>query len=425
MRIELHSPGRKLLFAVLCLGLTAAYVYRAGRAYLVSRALDSADPNLLERAVRREPGNAEAWYRLGRVRSVLLQDVPGSVAPLQRAVALDPRHARYWLDLGLAYQYMGDSAGQSRAVANAVRLDSHDPDIAWEAGNFYLIAGDTRNALTLFRATLEGDPTFRHESSAILLSLRATNNDFLRVLDEVLPRDPRFYLDLGTLAVNANRLDAADQIWSRMISLGMHVNVQSAARYFASLIERNDSTRARSAWNDLAKIAPELQPYSYSDNLVVNGRFENNVLNAGFDWHYNRNDAAPLEIDSAGVHGGNHALMISFTGQPVQDLGLRQIIPVQGLECYQFSGFLRTSELEGVGGPQFRLSDLKTGHAYAQLGTAPGTHGWEERRQTFRTDPATHFLELRILHDRPETTVRGRVWADDLRLERVPQEACR
>ncbi|HET7183945.1 MAG TPA: hypothetical protein VFI82_04630, partial [Terriglobales bacterium] len=91
MRIELHSPGRKLLFAVLCLGLTAAYVYRAGRAYLVSRALDSADPNLLERAVRREPGNAEAWYRLGRVRSVLLQDVPGSVAPLQRAVALDPR----------------------------------------------------------------------------------------------------------------------------------------------------------------------------------------------------------------------------------------------------------------------------------------------------------------------------------------------
>ncbi|MGZ4824853.1 MAG: hypothetical protein ACXVZT_09550, partial [Terriglobales bacterium] len=64
MRLELHSPGRKLLFAVLGLGVTAAYVYRAGSAYLVSRALDSADPDRLERAVHREPGNAEAWYRL-------------------------------------------------------------------------------------------------------------------------------------------------------------------------------------------------------------------------------------------------------------------------------------------------------------------------------------------------------------------------
>jgi tetratricopeptide (TPR) repeat protein len=424
MRIELHSPGRKLLYGLLCLGLIAGYVYRAGRSYVVSRALDSADPDVLERAVRLEPENAEAWYRLGRVRSVLLQDVPGSIAPIQRALALDPRHARYWLDLGLAYEYTGDTAARRNAIENALRFDSHDPDISWEAGNFLLVAGDTNQALRLFRITLEGDPTNKHLWRAILLSLRATNNDFARVLDQVIPLDPNVYIDFSNLAMTANRFDAADMIWSRMLGLDKRVRLDSTNRYFSSLIARNDSARARSAWNDLAKVNPELQPYTYSDNLVVNGRFDNNILNAGFDWHYDRNDAAQLEIDDAGVHGGTHALLMTFTGQPVGELGLRQTIPVDGSECYEFSAFLRTSELEGVGGVQFQLRDLKTGRSYVQTESMTGTHGWEQRRQTFRTDPSTHFLELSIAHDRPLTAIRGRAWADDVLLTRVAPEAC-
>ncbi len=425
MRIDLHSPGRKLLLAVLCLGLGTGYVYRVASAYLVTRSLDSTDPELLEKSARREPANAEAWYRLGRVHTVLMQDIPGSLAPLRRAVALDPYHARYWLDLGLAYQYLGDSAAQRNAVDTAVRLDSHDPDIAWEAANFYLIAGDTEHALPMFRATLEGDPTLRHGSSALLLSLRATNNDFARVLDRVLSREPRFYIDLATLAVQTNRMDAADLIWSRMIALGVHVPVHLTNPYFNSLIEKNDSTRARIAWNDLAKIAPELTPYTYSDNLIVNGRFENNILNAGFDWHYNRNEAAPLEIDSTGAHGGSHSLLMTFNGQPVENLGLQQIIPVQGMECYRFSGSMRTSELEGVSGPEFRLADLKSGRLYARLESGSGTHGWEDRQSEFRTEAGTHFLRLDIFRERPLTALQGRAWADDLSLERVAPEVCR
>jgi tetratricopeptide (TPR) repeat protein len=425
MRIELHSPGRKFLYGLLCLGLIAGYVYRAGRGYVVSHALDSTDPEVLERAVRLEPQNAEAWYRLGRVRSVLLQDIPGSIAPTQRALSLDPRHARYWLDLGLAYEYTGDAAARRNAIENAVRFDAHDPDIAWEAGNFYLVAGDTDRALPLFRTTLEGDTSNKHLARAILLSLRATNNDFARVLEEVIPRNPNFYIDFSNLAVRTNRFDAADMIWSRMLQLGKRVHLPSTNGYFSSLIERNESARARSAWNDLAKVNPELEPYQYSDNLVVNGRFENNILNAGFDWHYNRNDAVPLEIDTTGAHGGTHALLMTFTGQPVAELGLRQIIPVDAGACYEFSAFLRTSELEGVGGPQFSLSDEKTGRSYVLTESMTGTHGWEQRRQTFRTDPATHFLDLRIVHERPLTAIRGRAWADDVRLTPVAPEACR
>jgi len=425
MRINLHSPGRKLVFALLCLGLATGFVYRASSAYAVARALDSTDPDVLEKAVRREPGDAEAWYRLGRVHAVLLQDIPGSVAPLRRAAALDAYHARYWLDLGLAYQYLGDSAAQRNAVDTAVRLDAHDPDIAWEAANFYLIAGDTEHALPMFRATLEGDPTARHVSSALLLSLRATNNDFGQVLDKVLSREPRFYIDLATLAVQFNRMDAADLIWSRMIAMGVHVPVHLTNVYFNSLIEKNDATRARLAWNDLAKIAPELTPYTYSDNLIVNGRFENNILNDGFDWHYHHNDAAPLEIDSTGAHGGSHSLMMTFTGQPVEDLGLRQIIPVQGMECYRFSGSMRTSELEGLSGPEFRLTDLKSGRLYAKLGTGSGTHGWEDSHSDFHTEAGTHFLRLDIVRERPLTALEGRAWADDLSLERMAPEVCR
>ena len=139
----------------------------------------------------------------------------------------------------------------------------------------------------------------------------------------------------------------------------------------------------------------------------------------------NRNEAVPLEIDTAGAHGGTHALLMTFTGQPVAELGLRQIIPVDAGACYEFSVFLRTSELEGVGGPQFWLSDEKSGRSYVLTESMTGTHGWEQRRQTFRTDPVTYFLNLRIVHERPLTAIRGRAWADDVRLTPVAPEACR
>jgi hypothetical protein len=68
---------------------------------------------------------------------------------------------------------------------------------------------------------------------------------------------------------------------------------------------------------------------------------------------------------------------------------------------------------------------VKTSRSYALSDNITGTHGWEEVRKTFRTDPETHFLELAIVRERPETAIRGRAWADDLRLRRVGQEACR
>ena len=425
MLFGLHSPGRKVLFGVLCLGLIAGYVYRAGRSYVVFRLGESTDVEVLQRAARLEPENADAWYRLGRVRSILLQDIPGSIPALQRAIALDPRHARYWLDLGLAYQYTGDGKAQRNAIETAMRLDAHDPDIAWEAANYYLLAGDTGQALKLFRVSLEGDPIEKHFPRAILLSTRATNNDYLRVLNEVVPRDPRAYLGYLDFLVGLRQYDMADTVWSRTVELGKPVKPLWAKRYLNSLVERNDSERARSAWNSLAKIAPELEPYVYSDNAIINGGFENNILNCGFDWSYARKDEVALEIDNELFHSGTHALLMTFNGRPVGDIGLHQTVPVEGGQCYEFSGFLRTSEVEGVSGPRFVLRDVKSSRVYAASDDVTGTHGWEELRKTFRTDPGTHFLDVAIGREHPETAIRGRAWADDLRLTQAAQEACR
>ena len=425
MLIGLHSPGRKVLCGVLCLGLIVGYVYRAGRSYAVFRLGESTDMDALERAVRLEPKNADAWYRLGRVRSILLQDIPGSSPALQRASALDPRHARYWLDLGLADQYTGDSKAQRDAIETAMRLDAHDPDIAWEAANYYLLAGDTGQALKLFRVSLEGDPIEKHFPRAILLSARATNNDYLRVFNEVVPRDPRSYLGYLDFLVGLRQYDIADTVWSRTVDLGKPVKPMWASRYLTSLVERNDSQRARNAWNSLAKIAPEIEPYVYSDNAIVNGGFEHSILNFGFDWEYARKDEVALEIDNELFHGGTHALLITFNGRPVGDMGLHQTVPVDDSQCYELSGFVRTSELEGVSGPRLVLRDVKRSRVYAASSDVTGTHGWEELRKTFRTGPETHFLDLAIGRERPETAIRGRAWVDDLRLTPVGQEACR
>ncbi len=425
MLIRLHSPRRKLLFGALCLALVAAYVYRTSRGYLAERWMQSTDPAVLERATRLEPQNAETWYRLGRVRSILIQDIPGSIPALQRATALDPRHARYWMDLALAYQYTGNAVAQRKAIETAIRLDAHDPDIAWEAGNYYLLAGDTGETLKLFGAAVEGDPIHRNFSRAILLSLRATHNDYMRVLEEVVPRDPWLYLGYADFLVGMRQYEAADQVWSRTMQMGKRVKPQFASGYLGSLVARNDSERARAAWNSLAQIDPELQPYSYSESLVINGGFEHNILNFGFGWHYTRKDEVALEIDSEAFHSGNHALLMTFGGDPVADIGLQQTVPVDGGACYELSGWMRTSELEGVSGPRLAVRELKSARALAQLPEVSGTHGWQELQQNFRTDATTHFVNLAIVRERAQTAIRGRAWADDVRLTRIAAEACR
>jgi tetratricopeptide (TPR) repeat protein len=74
-----------------------------------------------QRAVRRAPGDAGEWARLGRLR-LRLMDRAGAIEALRRAQSLEPS-VEALLDLALALQLAGDIGGEVSACEQAVELD--------------------------------------------------------------------------------------------------------------------------------------------------------------------------------------------------------------------------------------------------------------------------------------------------------------
>ena len=52
-------------------------------------------------------------------------------------------------------------------------VDSSTPELAWEAGNFYLVQGDTDKALREFRVVMESDPYLPPAAVRLLLAGQA------------------------------------------------------------------------------------------------------------------------------------------------------------------------------------------------------------------------------------------------------------
>ena len=90
---------------------------------------------------------------------------------------------------------------------------------------------------------------------------------------------------------------AAERVWNRLIGLQQTFSTKLAFPYFQLLIAKQEVAAAKTAWQQLANVDTPLQPYLPShENLIVNGGFEENLLNGGFDWWYQSNPHAALAI---------------------------------------------------------------------------------------------------------------------------------
>ena len=234
---------------------------------------------------------------------------------------LNPYEARYWLDLASAYQVAGRIDEQAQSVERAVEADPTTPHVAWEAALFFLVQGDQERALRNFRVVLANDP--EAVDSALQLCWRATG-DANQILDRALPPRPDLYLSFLRLLISKQEVAAAENVWNRLIALNQEFSTPLAFPYFRFLIAKHEVAAAQTAWQQLAGVNRSLQPYLPSgDNLVVNGGFEENLLNGGFDWWYQSNPHAVLAIDTSEFHSGTRSLSVTFDGQ--SSLGSRNL----------------------------------------------------------------------------------------------------
>ncbi|MHB8218124.1 MAG: carbohydrate binding domain-containing protein [Candidatus Sulfotelmatobacter sp.] len=414
MRIELRSTLRKFCFAGACFIVAGLYLLFTGRAYSAAHA--AANPTLLniQRAIQLEPSNAEYRELLGRNLALSGASLDEAISDYRTAVRLNPYESRYWLDLASAYQVAGRIDEEEQAVEHAVDADPTTPHVAAEAANFFLLQGNLEGALRHFRTVLANDPELVNPT--LQLCWRVTG-DANQIFDRALPRRLDLYSSFLQLLVSKQEVAAAENAWERLIGLQQIFPTKLAVSYFRLLLAKQEVAAAQTAWQQLAYVDEAIRPYLPSrENLIVNGGFEENLLNGGFDWWYESTPHAALAIDTDQFYQGTRSLSVTFDGRSVSEARISQFIPVKPDTDYEFNAESKTQDIDSASGPRFAIVDAYTNVSYVLTDDLLGTNPWHLQQARFHTGPKTNLLFLRIVRQPAAPLIRGKLWIDDVRL---------
>ena len=409
MRVALHSAIQKIAFTVVSVLAMAAYLVVGARAYRAESLASHLEADSLKAATVLEPGNADYAHDLGWYL-VRAQGAQSGTPYLLQAVNLNPFVSRYWLDLANAYYVSGDVPAEQQAIEHAISSDPHTPQTAWEAANFYLTQGRVDDALKQFRVVLENisDPL----TPAFQLCWRATQ-DINTVLD-ITPKKPAALLELLHVMTSNQRPEEAKAVWQRVVLLHLWVDPKQVAPWIRFLVVQGRPEDAATVWQQLTDIDPELREYSSEGNLVLNGGFEHDLLDGGFDWQFPTSPEVNFALDTTQLYGGTRSLRVTFPGWPVRDTGMLQWVVVKADRTYSLSAYVRSEELLTSSGPRFEIIDGLTQKRLFLSDDILGSNSWMKIGRDFHTGPQTRLIVLRVVREPADSAIKGQLWIDNV-----------
>jgi len=417
MKIPFNSPARKQLVTVIAVVFSIAYVGLAASRFAASWLGGRIELSSLKKAAWLDPGNADYRDHLGRFYDLVARDPALAVGEYRAAVRLDPHSARYWFDLAGAYQILGDTINQSAALERAIQADSMTPDVAWEAANLYLVQGENEKALREFRVVMAGDPELAPAAIRFCWHIEPDVDALLR--DVVPPRTEAYVAFLGLLETKQETAGTA-KVWSAMMQAHLPFERSLAYDYIKYLIQHNDVDQAILAWHQTADRFGLSSYLPSPGNLIVNSSFSLELLDAGFDWQYQPQSGIDLTLDASDFHAGLRSLTITFDGPGITDAGIYQFVAVQPNTTYDFSGYYKTSEMEGAGGPHFTIQDMYTQAVYYESDELKDVGFWKSADGEFTTGPECKLVVLHVRRLPAGSPIRGKLWIDDFHLTRKP-----
>jgi len=419
MKIPFNTPARKWLLAVPLALLAVTYFGLAASQLVASWLGNRPELTSLRRAAWLDPGNADYRNHLGRYYDLVAHDPASAISYYQSAVRLNPHSARFWFDLASAYQVLGDTSSQSAALEHAIQADSMTPDIAWEAGNLYLVQGENEKALREFSAVIANDDTLN--VAALQLSYRI-QPDVDVLLKDVIPARANAYINLLTLLESRQETAGTIKVWDALLRTSEPFERHFAFDYIRYLIEHQDVDDAVLAWKQATNRFGLSSYLPSTANLVENGNFSLDILNAGFDWQYQKLSSVTLTLDPSDFHAGRRSLLIAFDGTGIREAGIYQLIAVQPNTTYDFTAYYKNGdgEMEGAGGPHFTIQDMYTQAVYYESDELKQATFWKSDDGEFTTGPDCKLIVLHIRRLPAGSPMRGKLWVGDFHITRKP-----
>jgi tetratricopeptide (TPR) repeat protein len=417
MKIAFNTPARKRFAAVVAIVCATAYLGFSAREFVASWLGSRAELRSLQRAAWLDPGNADYHDHVGRYFDLVVRDPLTAIAHYKTAAQLNPHSARYWFDLAGAYQVLGDTTNQTSALEHAIQADSMTPDVAWEAANLYLVQGENEKALREFRVVMANDASLA--SSAIQYCWRISPDVDL-LLRDVVPPNVDAFISFLVLLEAKQETAGTFKVWNALLETHQPFEKRYALEYFQYLIQHKEVDDAVQVWQQTGKRFGFSNYLPSPGNLVVNGSFSFDPLNAGLDWQHQKQAGVRLTLDPREFYSGRRSLLINFDGAGITDAGIYQYIPVEPNTSYEISAFYKNGEMDGAGGPHITIQDMYTLAVYYDSEELKDAELWKSVSGEFTTSPDCKLIVLHIRRLPAGSPIRGKLWVDDFRLAKKP-----
>jgi len=419
MQIDIRAKALRWLLIGVEIAVLVVIIVWVGRACVADMLSNKPTTGNLERAVKLDPNNAGLYMKLGSLYEYNPIDMQLGKAEenFRRATHLDSYDPQTWLDLAAALQFQGRV---DEAEACRRRVDLLAPKIPayqWPLANFYLLQGNTEEALRHFRLVLAG--TSQYDANVFRMAWKSTD-DAGKILQEVIPERVTTEFSYLNYLLSQHHLDEAQPVWNRILDSNEEFSAKDASPYIDTLIAGHKPDEAYQVWTDLEKKG--LIRSSSGTNIIFDGDFEDEFLNFGFAWRINPLEGVYAGIDGSTFHSPSHALTVQFSGKDnLEYAHVYQYVKVSPGHAYHLQALMRTEGITTDSGPRLEVYDAYNPPALDKLtedltGT---TEAWTTVLLDFVTGPKTELLVVRLKRvpsKKLDNLIAGRVWLDDVQL---------
>ncbi len=421
---------------VLKILLVVALLGASGSVLRTLRSLDAAVPANgvagLERSVGIDPTRPESQYLLG----LAYRDLPGygsaalAAEHLATVVRLNPFHWRYRVELSRAQELLGQLDEAQASLIEAVRLNPISGEYRWRLANLQLRRGEVDVAVGQIGRAVELDPRLRRPALALLVKSGAD----LATIDAIWPddRDSRLsflhVLSSGRMTGEMPTVEMLETQWEHLSSGGDALTVSEARPYISHLLKRGETDLARSRWAEVAAANGYVdRAFESRENLVWNGSYSQGFLGAPLGWQVGRADGFAAERAEAAGRSGTAALRVEFDGSKNLNFsGVRQQIVVEPGARYTLSYSVRSEDLTTDEGLFVEVVPSSGGGALYSGSKVLDTTEWQTQGGTLEIPENSSSVQLRLRRNKSrqiDNRIRGTVWIDDFRLQRVGRGA--
>lgn len=385
--------------------------------FLGQLSLGSISEKGLSSAAYYDSKNATYHYLLGRFYHYGSEgsDLTKAIKYYRESIRLSPLQGGCWLDLAKAYQIARFTGDAAHALERAIRLNSKNPAVMWEAGVFYLINGDIEKSLKRFKDFILLEPESQEDAYDMVWKLPFDSH---YVLENLIPYSYPYYKRYLLYLISTDRISESRDLWKTI--KGLTIEDELCLRYIDFLISKHLYEEAESIWKDF--IFKRFKGGENEEELPIlwNGSFEYDVLNGGFDWKINETKGVDVFLDKDIHSDAGRSLGVAFDGTQNPDLTIAsQVVKTIPKAKYLLRGNIKTDSLTTTNGLFFSVDGHDCQGLYKKSDVITGTNFWREINIEFETPPECNAVIIKIRRERSnkfDNKIGGNAWIDGINL---------